>query len=177
MEYRIRVIDRAHSADIRLKNEPFSLYGRLIPSCVDGKWDYTVRLFEEKEVSEMCFPDENYDYGAMAGDHTFIGAYDGDTCVGLAVMAEAWFRYMYLDDLKVNRAYRGQGVGRSLIRKAMEVALEKGYNGIYAIGQENNLAACKFYLRCGFEIGGFDNRVYHGTSLDGNADIYFYLDR
>ena len=175
MEY--RVIDRAHSGDIRLKNEPFSVYGRVIPALSEGKWDYSIRLFPKQKVTEMCFPDENYDFDALAEDHVFIGAYDGSRCVGLAVLADSLFRYLYLEDLKVSQAYRRQGVGRGLIEKAVEVARQRHYNGIYTIGQDNNVSACQFYLKVGFEIGGFDNRVYRGTSQEDKADILFYLER
>ena len=48
--------------------------------------------------------------------------------------------------------------------------------GLYTIGQDNNLNACLFYLSCGFQIGGFDNKVYKGTSQEGKSDILFYLD-
>ena len=172
IEYRI--IDREHAADIRLKNEPFELTGRLIPALKDGKWSYSVTEVAEK--GEMCFPDENYDYDEMQKDHLFIGAYDDGNCVGLAVMAESMFRYLCLDDLKVDRAYRGKGIGTGLVRQALEAAKEKGYIGIYAVCQDNNLRAARFYLKAGFEIGGFDNRVYQGTKQADKADILFYLD-
>ena len=48
----------------------------------------------------MCFPEESYDYDAMCKNSIFIGAYDGDICIGLAIMQHAFFEYMY--DLKVN---------------------------------------------------------------------------
>lgn len=172
-----RVIDKEHSGDINLKNEPFSLYGKVIPTFLDGKWNYSIQLFPEGEVAEMCFPDENYDYDALAEDHVFIGAYDGERCVGLAILADDMFKYMYLEDLKVSREYRKQGIGRALMEKAMEVAHQRNYNGIYTIVQDNNVGACKFYLKEGFEIGGFDNRVYRGTSQEHKADIILYLDR
>lgn len=172
-----RIIDKAHSGDINLKNEPFSLYGKMLPTYSDGMWNYSIELFPEDEVREMCFPDESYDYDELAKDHVFVGAYDGGKCVGLAILADDMFKYMYLDDLKVSREYRGRGVGRALIEKAMEAARERNYNGIYTIGQDNNVGACKFYLNAGFEIGGFDNRVYRGTSQEDKANILFYLDR
>lgn len=172
-----RIIDKEHSQDINLKNEPFLLFGRLIPTYTEEKWSYSTVLFPENEISEMCFPEEGYDYEELEKDHVFIGAYDGEKCVGLAVLSDAWFKYMYLDDLKVVKEYRNQGVGKALIEKAMEVAGERNYNGIYAIGQDNNLGACRFYLSIGFEIGGFDNRVYRGTKQEQKADIIFYRDR
>lgn len=174
MEY--RVIDRAHKNDIHLKNEAFPIYGRMIPGYADGKWSHTIRLCPQEQVRSMCFPDENYDYEALSGTHVFIGAYEGDQCVGLAVLADHWFQYMYLEDLKVTAGYRGRGVGLGLVEKALEEARKRGYRGLYTIGQDNNLGACGFYLKAGFEIGGFDNRVYRGTSQEDKADIYFYLD-
>jgi len=172
-----RVIDKEHSQDIRLKNEPFLLYGRVIPTYLEGKWSYSVQPLPEAEVTETCFPEENYDYGQLEKSHVFIGAYDGGRCVGLAVLADAMFKYMYLHDLKVSQAYRRQGIGQALMGKAVEVAHKRNYRGIYTIAQDSNVGACKFYLKAGFEIGGFDNHVYRGTSLGRTADIIFYLDR
>ena len=172
-----RVIDKEHSKDIHLKNESFSLYGKVIPTYLDEKWSYSIQFFPENEIAEMCFPDENYDYDELVKNHVFIGAYDGEKCVGLAVMADDMFRYMYLDDLKVCQEYRKQGIGKALVEKAIEVAHERNYRGIYTIGQDNNVSTCKFYLKTGFEIGGFDNRVYRGTSQEHKANIIFYLDR
>lgn len=52
-----------------------------------------------KNITEMCFSDENYDYDSMT-DSTFLGAYDGDKWVGLAILQPGFFKYMYLYDLK-----------------------------------------------------------------------------
>ena len=165
-----RIIDRAHRSDIRLKNDPFELVGRLVPELKDGQWSYKEELFPE--VTEMRFPDEAYEFE----DGLFIGAYDGNICVGLAILKDDMFRYMLLDDLKVDRAYRGRGVGRRLVDKALETAAERGYLGLCAVCQDNNLRAARFYLKAGFAIGGFDNRGYRGTSQENKADIRFYLD-
>lgn len=170
----IREIDAAHSADINIPNEPFPLSGRMVPSYVNERWDYRITLFDEP--SEMRFPDENYDYEAMKENHVFLGAYDGERCVGLAILRDAWFRYMYLYDLKVCGLYRGRGVAQALIKRAGAVSRNRGYNGLYTQGQDNNLGACKFYLKAGFLIGGLDTNVYKGTSQEGKADILFYLD-
>ena len=171
-----RIIDREHKADINIPNEPFPLFGRMIPSYVDEHWGYQTVLFDEKDISEMCFPDENYDYEAMKENHVFLGAYDGEECVGLAILRDEWLKYMYLYDLKVSASCRGQGVGHDLIEKSKEIAAARGYNGLYTQGQDNNLAACKFYLNAGFHIGGLDTNVYKGTGQEGKSDILFYMD-
>ena len=112
----------------------------------------------------------------MKDNFVFLGAYEDGACTGLAVLQDAMFRYMYLCDLKVCRASRGRGVGRMLLERSMEIALARGYNGLYTQGQDNNLAACLFYLKTGFHIGGLDTNVYRGTSQEGKADILFYRD-
>lgn len=168
----IRRIDAEHAADARLPNQPFPLWGRVIPSLQNGTWSYTVR--KREQPGEDCFPDEPYD--AARDDGIFLGAYEGDVCVGLALLRKDWFRYLYLDDLKVNAAMRGRGVGGLLLEAAMEEARRLGLLGVYTIGQDTNASACLFYLKHGFEIGGFDNRSYRGTKQADSANIFFYRD-
>ena len=176
----IRKIDAARNADANITNEPFELTGRMVPALTCGVWSYTIEPFDPPQMD--CFPDFPYDVAAEtggdaeSGQTVFFGAYDGDACVGLAVLREAMFRYLYLDDLKVSRAYRGQGIGGRLIEACMKEAAGRGRQGVYTIAQDNNLLACRFYLRHGFEIGGFDNRGYRGTVQESKADLYFYRD-
>jgi len=168
----IKIIDNAHSEDANIANQAFEIHGRMIPELTDGKWAYRIEKFTE--ITEMRFPDFPYD--VANDDAMFYGAYDGDMCIGVAVYRKDMFRYLYLDDLKVNREYRRKGIGALLIKAGLEVARQMKLNGVYTIGQDNNLSACLFYLKQGFEIGGFDNRAYRGTVQEDKADIYFYID-
>ena len=170
----IKLITEEEKQDINIPNEPFDLFGRMIPSYTDKHWDYTVERFET--VTQMRFPDEDYDFDEMSKESVFIGAYDDGKCIGLAIMQQAFFNYMYLYDLKVNKKYRGCNVAKKLIEAAKKVAADNGYRGIYTQGQDNNLGACLFYVKSGFHIGGFDTEVYKGTKQEGKADIIFYID-
>ena len=172
----IKIIDAEHSDDINIPNEPFSLFGKMVPTYQDEAWGYTVRYFAEADITEMCFPDENYNYDRMKNDCVFVGAYEGGKCVALAILQKAIFKYMYLYDLKVSKEYRRKGIASELIEKAKEVCKANNYSGIYTVGQDNNLAACLFYVNMGFCIGGFDTNIYKGTNQEGKADIIFYLD-
>ena len=172
----IKIIDEENKEDINIPNQPFQLFGKLIPSYRNEIWSYTEERFPEESISEMCFPDENYDYRELSKNSIFIGAYDGQKCIGLAVLQQGLFKYMYLYDLKVNAEYRGKHVGKLLIEKAKEIAVNQGYSGLYTQGQDNNLGACLFYLRNGFVIGGLDTKVYQGTLQEQKKDIIFYCD-
>ncbi len=172
----IQIIDEANKEDINIPNDPFPLIGKMIPSYVNEQWSYHVTYRTPADIEEMCFPDENYDYTAMKDNSIFLGAYDHGQCIGLAILQDAWFKYMYLYDLKVSKAYRHQGVATALMQKAKEICKERHYSGIYTQGQDNNLSACLFYINSGFCIGGLDTNVYKGTKQEGKADIIFYLD-
>lgn len=59
----VKIIDKAHEADINIKNEPFCLFGRMLPSYNGGEWSYMTERFDTAE--KMCFPNENYNYNEL----------------------------------------------------------------------------------------------------------------
>ena len=168
----IRAITPEMRDDLKLMNDPFEMPGRLIPSLENGIWSHREELFEEPET--MCFPEEAYDYDACMAEGFLLGAYEDGICGGLGIFREEFWKYVYVYDLKVSAAARGKGVGKQLVDAAMAEAVKRGYLGLYLYAQDNNLGACRFYLKTGFEIGGFDNRRYRGTGQEGKADIIFY---
>ena len=170
----IRKLTKENARDLNLPNEPFEMPGKFIPRLEDGVWSYRTELFATPQT--MTFPVEDYDFSEREEKGVVFGAYEDGQCIGLAIYEDYWLKYMYLYDLKVNAAARGKGVGKALIRAGLEAAKERGYKGLYTVAQDNNLNACMFYLKAGFAIGGFDNRVYGGTSQAHKADILFYLD-
>lgn len=175
MNITVKQIDKEHERDINIANQPFSLCGRMKVTYKEDEWSYEPIWFDKNDITEQTFPNENYDYDTLSKEHIFVGAYDGDKCIGLAIYRHSWNKYLYLYDLKVKSDYRKLGVGKKLIEGGQEIANEQGYNGIYTQGQDNNLTACLFYVKTGFQIGGLDTRVYSGTSQQGKSDIIFYL--
>lgn len=173
----IKRIDESNKNDINIPNEPFTLWGKMIPTYDGNKWAHKIEKYEESKVSEMVFPDENYDFSARKNECFFVGAYNEcGKCIGLAVYKKDWLKYLYLEDLKVYKEYRCHGIGKLLLDEGKKIAIENGYRGIYTIGQDNNLSACLFYIKSGFIIGGLNTHVYGGTNQADKSDIYFYLD-
>lgn len=175
-EISIIEIDQQHSKDLNLPNQPFSLFGRLLPSYQNREWHYEVQKFDASKIEKMCFPDENYDFETLSKNSIILGAYRNQQCIGLAILQHTWNEYLYLYDLKVDAAYRSKQVGSLLIKKAKEISKENHYLGLFTQGQDNNLGACLFYLKNGFKIGGIDTLVYTGTKQEGKIDILFYSD-
>lgn len=169
-----RKITKETKAALDLPNEPFKIFGRLIVTRSEDKWTYETKTWASSET--MTFPDEKYIFEEIAEKGFAVGAYDGVQCVGLAVFEYNWNKYLYLMDLKVNSAYRSQGIASRLIEWGQDQAIKLNVQGIYTIAQDNNLGACQFYLKNGFVIGGFNTMDYRHTPQQDKADVYFYLD-
>lgn len=171
----IRKITRENAEDLCLKNEPFAMPGKFVPSLRNGQWDYTVALYATPMT--MTFQDEIYDLDTIDREGCAFAAYENGKCIGLIVLKERFWKYLYIHDLKVSAKARGRGIGRALIQTAAREAEMRRLCGLYLQAQDTNLNACLFYLRMGFAIGGFDNHLYTGTAQAGKADVTFYLDR
>lgn len=170
----IHFIDETHATDINIPNEPFPISGRMVVTYNGDGWKHTEKLLPPDQITEMTFPEENYQYQEMK-NYIFIGAYEGEECVGLAVLTPIFNPCLFLYDLKVKSKMRGKGIGKQLVDASYRFAKENGYAGLYTVGQDNNLNACLFYLACGFEIGGLDTKIYKNTKQSGKFDICFYL--
>ncbi len=89
-------------------------------------------------------------------------------------MALFYFRYstwkgktVHLEDLVVEKAYRGKGLGMALYRKVMEYAQEQGVKRIEWAVLDWNEPAIRFYKKTGatvmrdWDTVHFDNQAYH----------------
>jgi GNAT superfamily N-acetyltransferase len=89
----------------------------------------------------------------MEGFHTALVAVDGDdTPIGLAHLllhrstwSNGW--YCYLEDLFVDPAQRGKGIGRALIEAVYARADSQGCSRTYWMTQETNATARALYDR------------------------------
>lgn len=88
-------------------------------------------------------------------------ARDGDRAVGMTVLAtypvptgsKAW-----IEDVVVDRAYRGAGIGASLVRHAVDLARKLGCETVDLTSRPSRVEANRMYERLGFEQR--DTRVF-----------------
>lgn len=62
--------------------------------------------------------------------------------------------------IAVNENYRGQGIGKKLVKAALKRAFRFGFRKMQVITQMDNVSACKFYENFGFKLKSVIN-VYH----------------
>jgi ribosomal protein S18 acetylase RimI-like enzyme len=102
-------------------------------------------------------------------------AHDGKRIVGVAAIEhEKWNRRARLQHLYVDRAARGQGVGRMLVEAAMIAGHAMGTRGIWVETQTTNYPAIRFYEGAGFTWCGYDASLYELSPLADEVAIFLW---
>ena len=124
------------------------------------------------------YPNDTFDYNDYIEnpDRIVYLAFVDNIIAGELRLRKNWNNYAYIEDIAVDAEFRRRGIGRSLINKAIQWAKEKNLPGVMLETQNNNVAGCMLYQSCGFELAGFDRRLYQG--IDPGTDeiaLFWYL--
>jgi len=112
----------------------------------------------------------------------FFGAYDVGRQVGGAVVAHRTPAVRMLEgrtdlgvlwDIRVAPSHRGQGIGSRLLQAAAQFAWDQGCTWLKVETQNTNPAACRFYAKHGFTLGGIRERAY--PEFPDEAQLLWYL--
>jgi len=153
----------------------FDVNSKLILSVENNLIHYTII---NTEHYQKRYPIEAIDYSNYIDNPNqklFLASIE-NVIAGQVRLRQNWNNYCYIEDLVVDSKFRRMGIGKTLIQAAIDWAKGKRYAGIMLETQNNNVAACLFYSSCGFELAGFDKRLYRG--LDPNTEeiaLYWYL--
>ncbi|HEV7309879.1 GNAT family N-acetyltransferase [Ensifer sp.] len=115
---------------------------------------------------------ELMDASAEADAALFTARVDG-RLAGYIALSKAWNGFAEVDDIAVDRAARRAGVAKSLMDQAVAWAKQQDLPGIRLETQSNNVAACRFYERYGFELAGYDRHLYSALK-PGTREIALY---
>ncbi|WP_225350644.1 GNAT family N-acetyltransferase [Lacticaseibacillus camelliae] len=135
MAIEIKRITEDNEAALRLPNQPFKRFGRLLVTYTEAGWQHQEQL--SAEVAEQTFPEENYQLQDIDAVGFALGAFTDGQCVALATFEYDFHfnRYLYLADLKVNQAFRRQGIAVQLLQAAEPIAKAHGKRGLCTIAQ------------------------------------------
>jgi ribosomal protein S18 acetylase RimI-like enzyme len=111
-----------------------------------------------------------------AADSTVLVAWLGNRAVGHVVLSTHWNGFAHVDELAVDESARRHGVARALLEVARFWSRKRNLPGVMLETQNNNLAACRLYESCGYQVGGVDHLRYRGLdSRSREAAIFWYL--
>jgi ribosomal protein S18 acetylase RimI-like enzyme len=98
-----------------------------------------------------------------------------DRLVGMVdVQRQAWREAAWVWNVAVDRAYRGQGLGRELMERVVAWGRREGLRAIILETQTNNWPACCFYLRLGFQLSGIDDHYYTNQDVANKEVALFW---
>ncbi|MGZ9226837.1 MAG: GNAT family N-acetyltransferase [Anaerolineales bacterium] len=175
MQITIREIDENSIQHVDQCDSSFTIHSKLVLSAENGRISYTV--LDIPPYGKQYQPDEvDYSEYISNPDKTIFLAYVDNEPAGQIRIRKYWNGYAYIDDFAVDAQHRRHGIGGALMQRAMEWAKDKGFPGIMLETQNNNVAACRFYESCGFELGGFDVYLYKGLNrATDEIALYWYL--
>ncbi|WEG13445.1 GNAT family N-acetyltransferase [Pullulanibacillus sp. KACC 23026] len=159
--------------DINQTNDSFKVFGRVVPSLQSGKWSYEEILFDEPK--EIRFPDDHLDWHQYISreDKALFLAYVNTTCIGQIRIIKDWNRFCYIENIAIKKEYRGYRIGKLLLHRAEEWASQRNLIGMSLEAQDDNLGACRFYVKQGFVLGGVDT-LKQSYNPNIETTLYWY---
>ncbi len=113
----------------------------------------------------------------VAGDGLSLGAYDGETLVGIGIAEiAAWNKTLWVWELHVDEAWRGRGLGRRLVDRLAALGAERGLRVMLVEVQNTNANAIAFYYRTGFVLDGIDLSYYSNQDVT-QGEVAFFMKR
>ena len=147
----------------------------------DALTEFRLVLEALPEPQRFQFPyhdDELAHYAALADGAFTLGAYDGDTWVGVAVGERRdWNNTLWLHEFHIAAGHQRRGIGRRLMDELAERAAAAGLRAITLETQNTNVPAIRFYRAAGFAIEGVDVGFYTNDDLGPDGTVAVFMRR
>ena len=114
------------------------------------------------------------DFKKIDRRQALIVARENARICGYLLISIDWNRYGLIDDFAVDRPFRHAGVGTRLMDRGLAWTRSQGLSGLRLETQHNNVAACGFYHKYGFVLGGFDQYLYRALDLVSHEVALFW---
>ena len=151
------------------------VHSHLMLTVQDNRISYAICPVEPYEKILNVDPEDYATFIDNPQKVIFFADVDGHP-VGQIKMVPWWNKFTYVEELTVDTEFRGKGIGRLLLTRAIEWAKAQDFPGVTLETQDNNVPACMLYEKCGFVLTGFDLYAYRNFP-ESRAEIalYWYL--
>lgn len=177
MDCDIRKLDSQTSHFLPHIHQPFDVIGYFVPMYDGKKWFYKEMLCtgnRQKKYEDDSIVPEDY---IENKERAMFLAIRHDSCIGSIRISTDWFGDGHIDDLAVDAQYRHSGIGKSLMDSAVAWCRERQYSRVTLETQDNNLQACRFYIKYGFALCGINTQKYALLpKYKGETALYFYME-
>lgn len=120
-------------------------------------------------------PDDIERLNTIVGQGHSFGVFFGDRLIGWAICDyRSWNKSLFIEHLLISEAFRGQNIGRLLIKNISRKARELQCRIVELETQNTNYPAIRFYRKAGFAITGINTKRY-GDSVETALLMSFEL--
>ena len=175
MNVTIRQMDAGSIYQVDGFNRNSIVHSHLLLDIHDNKISYSIVPVEPYEKILIVDPEEYTTFIDNPQKVIFFADID-DKPAGQIKMVPWWNKFTYVEELTVDTDFRGKGIGRTLMTRAVEWAKHQGFPGVTLETQTNNVPACMLYEKCGFVLSGFDLNAYRNfPEAHDEIALYWYL--
>jgi streptothricin acetyltransferase len=101
--------------------------------------------------------------------------WDGRIAGILDVVPQEWNDTVWVWNIMLDTAIRGQGIGRALFERAVAWTRQQGYRALALETQTNNVPACKFYAAVGCRVDGIRETFYTNRDMERGEVAIFWV--
>jgi len=175
MNIQIRQMDSQSIYQVDQFNRNSMVDSHLMLHVQDNKISYSIVPVKPYEKILSVDPEDYTTFINNPQKVIFFADVDGKPA-GQIKLVPWWNKFAYVEELIVDTEFRGKGVGRALMMRAIEWEKEKSFPGLTLETQDNNVPACMLYEKCGFVLSGFDHYAYWNFPESKNEiALYWYL--
>lgn len=136
---------------------------------------FSIRQVPVQPPLHKVFPaedDSEDDDGPPQLNRTVVAFDEGRLCGVVETSFSPWNARLTVRDIEVAPAWRGKGIGRTLMNHAFDFARECGAGHVWLEVSNINAPAIRAYLRMGFTFCGLDTSLYDGTESAGEQALF-----
>jgi ribosomal protein S18 acetylase RimI-like enzyme len=136
---------------------------------------FSIRQVPVQPPLHKVFPaedDSEDDDGPPELNRTVVAFDKGRLCGVVETSFSPWNARLTVRDIEVAPAWRGKGIGRTLMNHAFDFARECGAGHVWLEVSNINAPAIRAYLRMGFTFCGLDISLYDGTESAGEQALF-----
>ncbi len=117
-------------------------------------------------------------YRDLAAAGNAFGAFDGETCVGIAICEpQRWNSSLTVWEFHIAPDFQRQGAGRALMSAVEAHARDEGMRCLVCETQSSNVPAIRFYRALGFIIDAVDLSLYSNGDIERGEVAVFMKKR
>ncbi|WP_261511212.1 GNAT family N-acetyltransferase [Chryseobacterium paludis] len=139
-----------------------------VVSAIEMNNTFEFSLREKKQQYKKIWetsPDDITELNEIIEQGHSFGAYEEDELVGwLIAEFREWNNSYYIENILIDEKFRGQDIGKQLLKKANREARNLKCRIVELETQNTNYPAIKFYQRAGFALTGINTKLYNNST-------------